>query len=104
MDKQTMVHPNNRIFSTKKKEAIKSWKDMPDPWKLRERGKSEKATCCMILIMWCSGKSETKKRVKKISDCWGLRETKKGRVGRIHRIFVGVKLFCIIYCNDGYMT
>lgn len=71
---------------------------------LSERGKSEKATCCMMLIMWHSGKSETKKRVKKISGCWGLRERKKGRVGRIHRIFVGVKLFCTVYCNDGSMT
>jgi hypothetical protein len=71
---------------------------------LSERGKSEKATCCMMLIMWRSGKSETKKRVKKISGCWGLRERKKGRVDRVHRIFVGVKLFCTIYCNDGSMT
>ena len=71
---------------------------------LSERGKSEKATCCMMLIMWRSGKSETKKRVKKTSGCWSLREKKKGRVDRIHRIFVEVKLFCTIYCNDGSMT
>ena len=52
------------LFITKKKWAIKPWEDMKETWKLSERSQSEKATACMILTVWHSGRGKTMETIR----------------------------------------
>ena len=73
MDK--LEHPNNGILlSTKKKWAIKPWKDMEESkCVLVSERKSQKSAHCMIPTLWHSGKGKTRETVKDqwLSGVWG---------------------------------
>ena len=70
MDKQTLIHPNNRLSSsTKKKWTInfphgKAWRNRKCIL-LGERNQSEKAAYCTMVATWHCGKGKTTAVVKR---------------------------------------
>ena len=62
-----MIYPDNGISFSAKKCVIKPWKDMGNLncVLLSERNQNEKATHCMILTTWHSGKGKTVETIKR---------------------------------------
>ena len=94
-----LVHPDNEILSsTKKNWAIKPWRKHKCIL-LSERSQSEKTICFMIPNIETSGKDKTVWTDQRFPG--GLE--KEGWIGKAQRIFRAVT-FSVWYCSGGDMS
>ena len=79
----------------------KTWRNLKGIL-LSERSQSEKATYCMILTIWHSGKGVTMETVKR--SVVAREEVERKDEYEEHRGFVGQWKYSLWYYNDGYIS